>query len=70
MDVATGDILFGKQADTRRPPASTTKIMTAILGLELGRPDEVVTVSQKAAAVGESTMYLGSREKRLPSMNS
>jgi D-alanyl-D-alanine carboxypeptidase (penicillin-binding protein 5/6) len=63
MDVETGDILFGKQVDTRRPPASTTKIMTAILGLELGRPDEVVIVSQKAAAVGEATLHLDPGEK-------
>ena len=63
MDVATGDILFGKQAHKRRPPASTTKIMTAILGLELGRPDEIVTVSSKAAAVGESTLNLDPGEK-------
>ncbi|OLN27003.1 D-alanyl-D-alanine carboxypeptidase family protein [Desulfosporosinus metallidurans] len=63
MDVATGDVLFGKQENKRRPPASTTKIMTAILGFELGRPDEVVTVSQKAAAVGESTIHLDPGEK-------
>lgn len=63
MDVTTGDILFGKQAHKRRPPASTTKIMTAILGLELGRPDETVTVSSKAAAVGESTLHLDPGEK-------
>jgi len=63
MDVKTGDILYGKKADTRRPPASTTKIMTAILGLELGRPDEVVTVSEKAAAVGEATLHLDPGEK-------
>jgi len=63
MDVETGDIIYGKKADTRRPPASTTKIMTAILGLELGRPDEVVTVSPKAAAVGEATLHLDPGEK-------
>jgi len=63
MDVATGDVLFGKQANKCRPPASTTKIMTAILGLELGRSDEVVTVSQKAAAVGEATLDLDPAEK-------
>ena len=63
MDVATGDVLFGKQENKRRPPASTTKIMTAILGFELGRPDEVVTISQKAAAVGESTIHLDPGEK-------
>lgn len=63
MDVKTGDVLFSKQGHKRRPPASTTKIMTAILGLELGRPDEVVTVSEKAAAVGESTIHLDPGEK-------
>lgn len=63
MDSATGDILFNKQATKKRPPASTTKIMTAILGIELGRPDELVTVSQKAAAVGESTIHLDPGEK-------
>ncbi|AET70020.1 D-alanyl-D-alanine carboxypeptidase [Desulfosporosinus orientis DSM 765] len=63
MDVKTGEVLFSKQAHKRRPPASTTKIMTAILGLELGRPDEVVTVSEKAAAVGESTIHLDPGEK-------
>jgi D-alanyl-D-alanine carboxypeptidase (penicillin-binding protein 5/6) len=63
MDVETGDVLYGKQADKCRPPASTTKIITAILGLELGRPDEVVTVSQKASNVGEATLYLDPGEK-------
>ena len=63
MDVATGDVLYGKQANKRRPPASTTKIMTAVLGLELGRSDEVVTVSQKAASIGEATLHLDPGEK-------
>lgn len=63
MDSVTGDILYDKQAHKRRPPASTTKIMTAILGLELGRPDELVTISEKAAAVGESTIHLDPGEK-------
>lgn len=63
MDAATGDVLYDKQAYKKRPPASTTKIMTAILGLELGRPDELVTVSPKAAAVGESTIHLDPGEK-------
>jgi len=63
MDVATGDVLFDKQGHKRRPPASTTKIMTAILGFELGRSDEVVTVSPKAAAVGEATLHLDPGEK-------
>lgn len=63
MDVSTGDVLYEKQAYKRRAPASTTKIMTAILALELGLPDEVVTISPKAAAVGESTINLDPGEK-------
>lgn len=63
MDAATGDVLFDKQAHKHRPPASTTKIMTAILGLELGRSEEIVTVSQKAANVGEATLHLDPGEK-------
>ena len=31
MDAATGKILYQKEPDLRLPPASTTKIMTAIL---------------------------------------
>jgi D-alanyl-D-alanine carboxypeptidase (penicillin-binding protein 5/6) len=63
MDALSGEVLFNKEAYKKNPPASTTKIMTAILGLELGRPDEVVTVSRKAAAVGESTIHLDPGEK-------
>ncbi len=63
MDAATGDVLFDKQGWKKRPPASTTKIMTAILGLEMGRPDEIVTVSPRAAAVGEATLHLDPGEK-------
>lgn len=65
MDASTGAVLYGKQAHKQRPPASTTKVLTAILGLELGRPDELVVVSEKAAAVGESTIFLDPGEKIL-----
>lgn len=65
MDGATGDILYDKNAHKQRPPASTTKILTAILGLELGKPDELVVVSEKAASVGESTIHLDPGEKIL-----
>ncbi|AGA69988.1 D-alanyl-D-alanine carboxypeptidase [Desulfitobacterium dichloroeliminans LMG P-21439] len=65
MDAATGETLYDKNAHKQRPPASTTKILTAILGLELGGPDELVVVSEKAAAVGESTIHLDPGEKIL-----
>ena len=36
MDADTGDELYSKNADDLAYPGSTTKIMTAILGIELG----------------------------------
>lgn len=44
MDAATGNILYERQSNTRAYPASTTKIMTCILALEMcGSLDEIVT---------------------------
>ncbi|UZW12664.1 D-alanyl-D-alanine carboxypeptidase [Clostridium pasteurianum] len=45
MDATTGEILYGKNIDEAFPPASTTKIMTALLALENCKLDDVVTVS-------------------------
>ncbi|WP_211230013.1 D-alanyl-D-alanine carboxypeptidase family protein [Desulfovirgula thermocuniculi] len=58
MDAGTGQVLYAKNAHQPRPPASTTKILTALLALEGGVPDQLVTVSPRAAAVGESSMGL------------
>ncbi len=58
MEASTGQVLFAKNAHQARPPASTTKILTALLAIEGGRLNEVVTVSSRAAAVGESSMHL------------
>jgi len=51
MDAQTGALLYAKEPDRRLPPASTTKVMTAVLALESGRLDEEVTVSPFAARV-------------------
>ncbi|MGB9826330.1 MAG: D-alanyl-D-alanine carboxypeptidase family protein, partial [Desulfofundulus sp.] len=58
MDATTGQVLYAKNAHQPRPPASTTKILTALLAIEGGKLDQVVTVSPGAAAVGESSMHL------------
>jgi serine-type D-Ala-D-Ala carboxypeptidase (penicillin-binding protein 5/6) len=59
MDAATGKIIYQKEADLRLPPASTTKIMTAILTLESGRSlQEKFTVSKAATRVPASKLYL------------
>ncbi len=47
-DARTGEILYASNADTPRPIASITKLMTALLILENHALDEEVTVSKKA----------------------
>jgi len=59
MDASTGRVLYQKEADLRLPPASTTKILTAILALESGRKlTESLTVSKEATRVPASKLYL------------
>jgi len=45
----SGEILYAKRADDRRPIASLTKIMTAMIVLERTQPTDVVTFSKRAA---------------------
>ena len=49
MDAETGRILFEKDGKVVRAMASTTKIMTCILALELGKEEDVVTISKNAS---------------------
>lgn len=52
MDQTTGAVLVAKNADEPRPPASLTKIMTALVALENEPLDGTVTVSANAARTG------------------
>ena len=45
----TGEVLFAKRPNDRRPIASLTKIMTAMIVMETTQPTDVVTVSKRAA---------------------
>lgn len=49
MDAASGQVLYEKNDHHHKNPASLTKIMTAIVALEAGKPDDVVTISARAA---------------------
>ncbi|KAF1085688.1 D-alanyl-D-alanine carboxypeptidase DacF precursor [Sporotomaculum syntrophicum] len=51
MDAATGQVYYAKGAELRRSPASLTKLMTAILAVENGKMDDIVTVTERAASV-------------------
>ena len=48
MDNRTNKVLYAKNENERMYPASTTKIMTAILSLENGNLDDVTTASHDA----------------------
>ena len=48
IDAKTGNILYSKNAYEKKYPASTTKLMTAILTLENCKLTDVVTVSHNA----------------------
>ena len=50
MDLKTGRVIYSKNPDERRYPASTTKIMTAILALEHGDFSDVVTADVASLA--------------------
>jgi D-alanyl-D-alanine carboxypeptidase (penicillin-binding protein 5/6) len=58
MDRQTGLVLWSYNADTELPMASTTKIMTAMVIIDHGSDqlDQLVTVSQHAAATGGSSL--------------
>lgn len=48
IDGDTGKVLYEKSAYEKRAPASTTKIMTALLALEHCKPTDVATVTSEA----------------------
>lgn len=69
MEVSTGKVLYEKDAHTAMPPASVTKIMTMLLifeALEEERitSEDTVTVSEYAASMGGSQVYLETGEKQ------
>ncbi len=58
MDFDSGTVLYEKNAYRKRPMASTTKIMSAIIAMENGDLDDDVLISGKAANMGGSVMGL------------
>lgn len=63
MDGATGQVLLEHHAYIRRPPASTTKMMTAYLAIRSGKWNDLVTVSPRAASTGGSRLHIQARER-------
>lgn len=66
VEESTGKILYEKNAHEKMYPASTTKILTALLVLENGNLEDTVTVSEEAVnslSDGYVTPYISSGEK-------
>lgn len=69
MEAETGEVLFEQNPDERRAPASVTKIMTILLiydAVDDGRIkwDDIVTVSEHAASMGGSQIFLEPMEQQ------
>lgn len=69
MEASTGTVIYEKDADTKRPPASVTKVMTLLLiyeALEAGKisKEDVVTTSDHAASMGGSQVFLEAGEEQ------
>jgi D-alanyl-D-alanine carboxypeptidase len=58
MDANTGEVIWEDDGSVPLPPASTTKVMTAIVAIESGRLDESFAVSPFAAATAPSRINL------------
>jgi len=56
VDDACGDLLFDKDAHRRLPPASITKIVTALVAAETTDPDETVDVNIDNFFAGDGTV--------------
>lgn len=68
MEQSTGKVLYEKDADTPRRPASVTKVMTILLAYEAVRDgkanmEDMVTISANAAGYGGSTILLEEGEQ-------
>lgn len=67
IDADTGTVLYEKSADERAYPASTTKIMTALVTLEVleeynSPVEQKVKIPAEAAGVEGSSLYLSAGE--------
>ncbi|MFZ3122561.1 MAG: D-alanyl-D-alanine carboxypeptidase family protein [Thermodesulfovibrionales bacterium] len=51
MKVSTGRVLFAKNPNLKLPPASTTKLVTAMVVLDRAKMSDTVTISEAAANV-------------------
>lgn len=59
MDASTGEIIYEKAGDKPMYPASTTKILTALLAIELGNLKDVITIGTEVLAIPPNSSKAG-----------
>lgn len=63
FDLASGEVLAGINADTKVYPASTTKVLTALLVAEHGNLTDMVTISDRAEQQEGTALYCRAGEQ-------
>jgi len=63
LDPDSGRVIYGRDIHAVRAPASTTKMMTALLASEMGNPDDIVTISYNADREGGSSLGITEGEQ-------
>lgn len=63
IDGATEKILFAKNPNWKLPPASTTKLVTAMVVIDNISPDAIITIGQTAADTPSVTPHLRAGER-------
>ncbi|MEW6674578.1 MAG: D-alanyl-D-alanine carboxypeptidase family protein [Nitrospirota bacterium] len=63
MDASTGKVLYAKNLNLKLPPASTAKLMTAIVAIEKADLNDVITISKRAVSVAPTKAGFKAGEK-------
>lgn len=58
IDAQSGQVIYEKNSQAKLPPASITKVATAIYAIEKGNLSDLVTVSENARDVDGTRVYL------------
>ncbi len=63
LEADSGNVITEKNADVRMSPASTTKIMTALVAIEQGDIEKTVAIHKDAVGIEGSSVYLYEGER-------
>lgn len=58
IDATSGRILYENNPHKKMPMASTTKIMTALVAIENGKTDKILSIGKEAVGIEGSSIYL------------